>query len=306
MKLAYIVLAHKYPEQLLRLIDSLANKNAFFYIHIDKKVDISIFRNVLSKAHTKNHEFIKREDGRWGGLGIVNAALNGIYDVLKNMENVDQIILLSGQDYPIKNINYIHEYFHRNSHRSYFDYFPLPSNAWNYQGLDRIERSHCYFMGKSYSHPPYSQPGPLKDKIIQYGMKFIFPEKRLFPINMKPYGGSDWWSMSLEGAHYILKFLKERPDYMRFHKYSASPSEGFFQTILLNSDDEKISANVINNNLRYVDWSKRGKNPAIITASYFDLLIKSDRLFARKFDLNVDANIVDMIDKEILNREGHT
>jgi hypothetical protein len=306
MNLAYIFLVYKYPEQFCRLLKVLNSGSSDFFVHVDKKVNINIFKNHLQSLNIKNIKFIKRENGRWGGIGVVEAAINGLVEAIGADKAYDQIILMTAQDYPIKKITYIHEFFEMNSGKSFFDYFPLPSDAWKYRGLDRIEKSHLFFLGKLYSHPPYEQPGPITDRAVQYTMKIIFPEKRIYPHKMRPYGGSDWWSMSLNAANFTLKFLRERPDYMRFHKYSLIPSEGFFQTILLNSDDDQISSSVINNNLRYVDWSKRGKNPAIITASYFDALVKSDRLFARKFDLNVDAKIVDMIDKEILNTEGHT
>jgi hypothetical protein len=302
-KLAYIFLVYKYPEQFCRLLRVLNTGPADFFIHVDKKVNIKIFRNYVQNLNFKNITFIKRETGRWGGIGVIKAAIHGLVAVANNKKSYDQILLITGQDYPIKKIKYIHKFFEKNSNKSFFDYFELPSNAWKHQGLDRIEKSHFYFHGRLYSHPPYSQPGYLKDKAIQYFMKCIFPEKRVFPKNIKPYGGSDWWSVSLGAAHYILTFLKERPDYIRFHKYSSIPSEGFFQTILLNAKNKEISGNVVNDNLRYIDWSHGGKNPAIITSSYFEKLKQSNKLFARKFDFNVDLDIITMIDNNILNSE---
>jgi len=97
-KLAYIVLAHKHPEQLVRLMNVLRDENDLFYIHIDKKADIAIFKNAFHRAHLENINIVKREDGRWGGLGIVKAALNGIIAALETRERFDQIILLSGLD----------------------------------------------------------------------------------------------------------------------------------------------------------------------------------------------------------------
>ena len=39
MKHAYLIVAHQYPEQLVRLVDRLQSPDARFYIHIDKKVE---------------------------------------------------------------------------------------------------------------------------------------------------------------------------------------------------------------------------------------------------------------------------
>ena len=45
MKIAYIVLAFKNPDQLGRLIRKLINKDSTFYLHIDKKSKFSDFKN---------------------------------------------------------------------------------------------------------------------------------------------------------------------------------------------------------------------------------------------------------------------
>ena len=51
MKIGYIVLAYKNPDQLCRLIQKLINKDSTFYLHIDKKSNISEFKNELSKLN---------------------------------------------------------------------------------------------------------------------------------------------------------------------------------------------------------------------------------------------------------------
>ncbi len=43
--------------------------------------------------------------------------------------------------------------------------------------------------------------------------------------------------------------------------------------------------------------------PATLDKSYFDKLINSSKLFARKFDMTRDADILDMIDQKILGLE---
>jgi hypothetical protein len=71
------------------------------------------------------------------------------------------------------------------------------------------------------------------------------------------------------------------------------PDELFFQTIVLHSP---FADTVVNDNLRYIDWSRRPA-PAILHAQDFPSLIGSGKLFARKFDANVDARILDMLDE---------
>jgi hypothetical protein len=72
----------------------------------------------------------------------------------------------------------------------------------------------------------------------------------------------------------------------------------FFQTILLNSRSEEIRTNIVNNCLRFVDWDNPNPaTPATLTETYFQLLNNSKSLFARKFDAQIDATILDKIDE---------
>jgi len=47
MEKNYIILVHENPQQLLRLIKALDDNKSFFYIHVDKKVDIQDFKELI-------------------------------------------------------------------------------------------------------------------------------------------------------------------------------------------------------------------------------------------------------------------
>ena len=54
MKIAYLIAAHTDPKQLRRLVWSLDTGENEFYVHIDKKQDISLFKSCL-KENTYIH-----------------------------------------------------------------------------------------------------------------------------------------------------------------------------------------------------------------------------------------------------------
>ena len=65
MRVAHLIMAHKNPSQLARLIKKLEHPEADFFIHIDKKVDITAFLELGDNNHIK---FInKRTLVNWGG-----------------------------------------------------------------------------------------------------------------------------------------------------------------------------------------------------------------------------------------------
>lgn len=287
MKIAYIILAYQYPEQLLRLVNSLSTPDTVFFIHIDKKVDIEIFKKTLRKSISKNITFVKREQSNWGGCGCVKATLNCIKEAI-NQEGIGYLYFLSGQDYPIKSNRYLSEFTRKNKDKIYIDFSKLPKKDWRFGGMDRIQYYHL---------------DRFKDKrmaLIAHEAILLFRSilpKRKFPGYLKPYGGDFYFSLPIYAAKFVMKFLNQHPDYLRFHKYTWIPEEIFFHTILLNGKDKKIKDNIINDNLRYIDWS-RPPYPSILVIDDFDKIISSKKLFARKFDYTVDRKILSAIDKK--------
>jgi hypothetical protein len=294
MKIAYVILAFQYPQQLLRLLNALQSKDTAFFVHIDKKVEISPFKNILREAVTKNVTFIKRENSYWASIGLVKAAINGITEVLNAAEKYDYLYFLSGQCYPIKSKIFINQFFYDNRENTFILSFPLPYKWWGgNDGMDRINLYHFQEF-KNRTIP----------KVINRCLKYLNPflPKRKFPKYLKPYGGEFYFGFSLETAKYIISFIEEHPDYLSFHRFSYIPDEMFFQTILSNSTDDKIRSTLVNKMLTYVNWKvEPGQSrPKIMRTDDFNVLLNSDKLFARKFDITVDSKVLDMIDDKIL------
>ena len=79
MRIVYIILAHQYPDQFLRLIDRLNTKTSFFIAHVDKKADESTYNKMVQGVHDfKNVIFIKRYRHYLGDFTHTLATINGI------------------------------------------------------------------------------------------------------------------------------------------------------------------------------------------------------------------------------------
>jgi hypothetical protein len=96
--------------------------------------------------------------------------------------------------------------------------------------------------------------------------------------------------------------MQHNPAFVNFFKYVDIPDEMFFQTIILNSP---FKESVINDNLVYIDWENPNPSyPRTFVKTDFEILVSSSKLFARKFDVSRDADILDMIDQKILNDDS--
>ncbi len=329
MKIAYLILAHKNPEQLARLISRLSTTDAIFYIHIDKKVPFYPFRDALKDLPAAKIRFVKRENSNWGTFGMVQASINGIKQIVGDSANekFDYLILLSGQDYPLKSTVFINNFFEKNYGKNFVYYSPIPTSDFNWGARGGLERIDKYYVTLPFARVSFIYPNckgypsidditknKIKRRIIYAVVRLFFSKPRKFPAYLKPYGGSQWFSITLHAAKYITDFLKEHPDYAKFHKYSFVRDEIFFHTILLNSKDDKLKDNILCDNLVYLEGTrilggpffKTGDNVfhiyykvKILQEENFNSLINSDKLFGRKFDIKVDSKILDKIDENI-------
>jgi len=294
MKIAYVILAYKYPEQLSRLINILRSERSAFFVHIDKKVDISGFRSALGSG-ADDIVFLRRENSSWGSVGSVKAVLNGIRQVLDSSIKFDYIYVMSGQHYPIKTIQFIEEFFGKDTDKSHIQCMKLPDGCWGKEGgMDRISRYHPMFLRNRHLFK-------ITQLCLRY-LNFVLPPKTFPPYIKTYYGGEFMFGFNRYTAKYIMTFTENHPDFIDFFKYVICADEIFFQTLLMNSDDEKVLSNIVNTNLTYVDWSGPPPNPAILKRGDFDKLLSTDKLFARKFDTTVDSKILDIIDERIFNR----
>lgn len=66
MKHLFMIQAHAQPNLLKRLVERLVSDNHYILIHIDKKQNLSVFKNVIREDdHVRFTE--KRINVKWGG-----------------------------------------------------------------------------------------------------------------------------------------------------------------------------------------------------------------------------------------------
>jgi hypothetical protein len=300
MKIAYIVLAHRYPHQLVRLIRRLNAPDVIFLIHLDSKMDPDAYNEVVQAlASFTNVEYLARLHGFWGGWPIVQVTINALQEIVRRKLPSDYVVLLSGQCYPLQPHCAIVQTLAAGNGKTFMSHCPLPIADWPNSGMDRIEKWHFSYRGRSIVFPErraFQHPilKPFLNTVWSM-LVTLFPVKRRFPTGFVAYGGAQWWCMAREAVEYVCRFIEENPGFVRFFKYTLLPDEIFFQTILLNSP---LRDSVLNNDLRHIDWSKPTR-PAILGVDDLEALLNSPHLFARKFDATVDAQVLDLLDQRI-------
>lgn len=316
MKINYIILAHKNSHQLKRLVTTLNEKWVSFYIHLDINVDIKPFQKALKDIpNTYFLNKIERKNGTWGDIGIVEATINALKKILAD-NSEGYCILLSGQDYPLRSNENIQHFLSKNRNHNFITAFPLPNLHLDQGGMPRItrykinksgKRGHFLFLPSIFEAEFYNKETLGKLNFLRKSGKwqdiFQVVKKRKFPKDLKPYAGGQWWALNILTIKKILKFIENHPEYLEYHRYSLLPDEMFFQSIIIYLENSNLSE--ISNSLTYVNWERPlGPLPVTFNKVDFEELREAskDHLFARKFDIKMDEEILNLLDIHVINK----
>lgn len=281
MKMAIIMQCHRDHNQVNRIINFFDDKDIDIYIHVDKKSDIK------SKLIQGNNVHIlqKSIDVRWARYSQVEATINLMKEVRNSGKIYKYIHFISGQDYPVKSLKYMKEFFNFTS-KQYVEWYKFPENSLVKNGDDR------YMV--YYPQAIIDRPKCLWKRILRVSYRNLILGSKILKRNIKNmpefYGGSSWFSITGECMEYILEFINKNRDFEKFFKNSIYADEMFFQTIILNS---KYKKQVINDNLRYLDWTEGRESPKSLDESDIDKAIKSKKIFARKIE---NDRVIDYIE----------
>ena len=295
-RLAYLISAYKLPAMLVRLVRRLDAPGARFLIHVDAKTPESAFRAMTDPvAGMPNVTFLPRHVCHWGDFGHVRATLVGLRTLIASGEPFDHVVLLTGQDYPLKPNATIASTLAASAGQVFMRTFPLPTEHWTDGGMDRIEQRHVRMGDRLVVFPGT----PFRTRVASAVWARLSRALRLYrrlPEGVEPWGGSSYWCMPADCARYVDTFAETHRDFVKFFEHVYVPDEIFFNTVVMNSP---FRDRVAGDDLRYYDWSAAADNPAVLTTRDFDALASTPALFARKFDPNTDAAVLDRLDAMI-------
>ena len=284
-KHAYLVMAHNDWNLLSKLLRCIDDPRNDIFIHIDKKA--SFPSSEVYEPQKSGCFYIRRHKVSWGGYSQIAVEL-ALLEAATVHEH-DYYHLISGQDLPIKNQNYIHAFFDNQSHEHSYIGFS-PKEVYSKMARDRLEQYH--FLQDSIGR----NSGKWIDLLYRIERKSLSIQRKLmvnrianYPFMI--YKGTNWFSINHELAKYVVSRKK---DIKKYFNNSICADELFLQSIV---QDSPFKDEIINNTLRAIDWNRGG--PYIYRKEDFSLLMESEKLFARKFSTDVDSEIIDMICAQI-------
>lgn len=278
---AYLIMAHDnwtLLETLLKLIDAPFNE---IFLHIDSKSRDFNRKYFLSLPKNAAIHLTKRHSVTWGNESQIKAEMELFKTAFANGP-FWMYHFISGSDLPLKSNEEIYDFFEEN-HTNFIR--TDDSGPWEWRLKTYINVFRSRWIPK-----PFRKRLNAWSDIIQ--SKFRVNRLKKLRIQFPIFGYGDNWCSLTNGA--IKELLDNSKKIKRMTRFTYCSDELYKQIILLNQPSDKIGS-ISNRQIRMIDWDGGGGHPKVFTSADFDSLMKSQCLFARKFDLAVDSAVVNRI-----------
>jgi len=272
-------MVHNNPAQFERLFGALNHPQNLFVIHVDSKSSAEVHQAAAKLASThSNLHVLPARDVRWACWSVMETTLKAM-EWLRALDDSWQYFSnLSGQDFPLKSQEQILAALQQTPERNYIHHID-PLTDW-VDGPDRIR------------YVRFELPGMKSGMSIP---KLRWNRWKSFLGETQYHGGSSYFTLSRTMCEQILD-SELLPSYRRFFRHTFSSDEIFIPTFALNSP---LKDTVYNDDLRLIDFSEGTPRPRTWTREHLDQLLSSDDFYARKFDPNVDDEVIADLEQRI-------
>ena len=297
VRIVYLITAHKYPNQVSRLIDRIRTAEdacALSAFNVRTKAD----RETWAAVALKHAGFVQRlrtsSHDIWGSFDQVTENLDGM--AWAGAQSFDYFVNLSAQCYPLWPPEHVKRVLEEigKSHIELRTY-EADSDGNFLASLRRPLRDASHWHGSPMNVHRFTdwwyQPFTIGGRRVMLRVPNI---KRRLPLGLRPCHGSGWFCLRREHVEAILDFVKLHPRVLEAFRHNGIPIENFFNTLIWYLVDHgEISAG----NLRYESWDEGQIHILPFLASDIPALLSSSALWARKFDPLVDPMPLAAIDR---------
>lgn len=284
--ICFVVLAHKNPGQVARLVDLVAPHQAL--VHVDARAPQEVWHGFEAMAAQRGHvELLERRRSGWASWGVVGAAVSGLRRAATT--GCSHVVVLSGQDYLLRPVSEIASALGSQPGASWLSNEKIPATYIGDPdgGLSRLTHRNWAVKGR----------------------RVALALPRRLPDGIAPYYGQGQSVVSMPLVRWLIEELDRRPGLVKFFRRSWAPDELFLPSMAMASP---LASQVQDANLWYVDWSAGGSHPRTFTEADLGTLVAAAegnlpgmsggqlKFFARKFDTAYDERVLDLLDERLL------
>jgi hypothetical protein len=303
-RVAYLITSHTLPAQVLRLASVLraGSPAASIVVHHDdrsSRVDLGGL-DALGARRVEPPSAVT-----WGEASQLEMLLRCLAWVHEHAD-FDWLVLLSGQDYPIRPVAEIEQSLAASEFDALIESRPCERPAFGAHVDEFAGRYHFRWRRMrtrtiaSLARAAANRTPLLLAREMPSGTWLGVPALR------SPFGpqlacryGPDWFTLSRVAVEVVNRFLRSRPDVLNYYRRTLHPTESFVHTALASDSSLRLSGD----SRRYSAWDAPGMTgPRVLGLGDLDALLASGGDFARKFDETIDRAVLDEIDRRVHSR----
>ncbi len=274
-----LVLSHRYPEQVLRLVARVREgaDTAVVVHHAPggPPLDLPRADDVLAVPDPR--------PVRWGRLDLAQAVLRSMAHVQRTVPEHAWVLLVSGQDYPAQSVRRTEDELRTTPYDGFLRHVRLDEpgpdpTPWalrarrRYLGTTRLPGTHRGVPLPRVGHP------------FRHGVQL--------------WGGGLWVDLSREAVGRVLE-SPVRGRVERFLGRSPIPDEALLHTLLLNN---AAGLRLSPDQRRWIRWGGASPHPRTVTLEEVPQIASSGAFFTRKVDPVAHGDALDALDAVAAHR----
>lgn len=308
-----MVLSHKDPEQVERLVKAILtlHSTARVFVQHDAR---SSHAPTISDPRVLVREHHRQAD--WGSWELVLATLDALTAATTAL-NPDLLVLVSGQDYPARNLEkwatdfidsgggwigdvqplrYTPRWGRKRGGgdddltRYIYKWYRLPFGGRITESESRFARASLRLLWKvsHYVEPVLSIRNVARGSGLHVGIRSF---RGPFSGGTLCYKGSQW--LALDRQHLIMLLARHASDKRLSSAYRRSiiPDESYLQTILMSVGPPQRPP------VTYVDWSVAKSPPKVLDLEDLRPILTSGSAFCRKVECGTSDSLMDCLDR---------
>jgi hypothetical protein len=288
MTVAYVVLSHRNPPQVLRLVRVLTEgPSAQVLVRHDGRRSTLAPAAIAAAGGEAIEDHIEVEWARWSHLELILGCLREA----RRRLDPDWTLILSGQDYPLRPMAAIEADLGRSQSDARL-------GAVREVETSRPAGDDEFYLRCRYRH--FARPSALPDMprslrplIYTRDVPSLVGIRRLGPAPLPFYASADWLTLGRRALQTLLEAGSDRR-LMRHFRRVAVPSESFFASVLLGDHELTVE----HDHRRFARFSRLGApHPDTLSSADLDGVLASGADFARKFDTELDSEVLDRLDE---------
>lgn len=292
MRVCYHIETHKDPDQILRLARVLRAGSPDCVIHLSHDIEGC----QLPGSELANLGVVVSYDrAGYGDFSHVDRHLGAIEWIVRERVQVDWLVNISGQDFPLKPLATIEQELAETQADALLEVRDVfsPDGPWPHHRA----RSRYYFHHRRLAHlslgakkllrplQVLNRLQPLFRVHVSHGLMVGWRVRHPFGPEFRLHGGSAFMSLRRPAFEYLYSYAQENSHLLNYFRNTISPVEATFATILANAPSLFLE----NNCMRYFDFSNsRFGHPKTLSVDDLQSATASGAHFARKFEASDD------------------